>query len=154
MNTLEARLTSPLGFAAVVAASILLWLVALTGATSADNNRGTVKIHDTTAGQEVTDPSDKRNEPTVCDYTLHWFGGNPGEIRGWWVEAWPRDADAAPADVGMYTSDEEGNAQAAQSHRLADGHYKLFWESSDGHTKHKVFKVNCADDGGGGGGEG
>ena len=152
MHTIEARLTSPLGFAAVVVASILVWLVAMTGATSADNNRGTVKVHDTTAGQELTDPSDKRNEPQVCDYTLHWFGGNPAETRSWWVEAWP---GGGSVDGGTYTSDAEGNATATQSHRLADGHYKLFWESSDGHTKHKVFNVNCGDDtGGGGGGEG
>lgn len=148
MHTIEARLTSPLGFAAVVTASILLWLVALTGATSADNNRGTVKIHDNTAGQELTDPSDKRNEPKVCDYTLYWFGGNPVETRDWWVEAWP---GGTAVDGGTYTSDDSGNAMAAQNFRLQDGHYKLFWESSDG-TKHKVFEVSCAEDGGGGGG--
>lgn len=140
-----------------ISVSTLVLVAALAGPVSAaPGNRGSVKVHDATAGEELTSPGDKRNEPKVCDFTLHFFGGNPDESGRWWVEAWPRTDGDAPADSGTYVTDEDGNGDSAQTDRLPDGHYKLFWETIDGHTKHKVFKVDCSDapPGGGGGGEG
>jgi len=102
----------------------------------------------------ASDPDDRRNEPKVCDFSLHFFGGNPNEAGTFRIEAWPPTGDGEPAGMGAYVTDADGNADATQSNRLPNGHYKLFWETGDGHAKHKVFKVDCPDDPGGGGGAG
>jgi hypothetical protein len=100
-----------------------------------------VKIHDTAEG---TDDSDRRNEPQVgCDYSLHFFGGNPNELGAYRIEAWPPTGDGEPAGGGPYMTDDEGNAEVTNAPPLTTGHYKLFWETGDGHAKHKVFKVDC-----------
>ena len=135
--------------AAILSVSSLTLVLALAGPAAADagGNRGTVKIHET-----GSDPDDRSNEPKVCDFSLHFFGGNPNEAGTFRIEAWPPTGDGEPAGTGAYVTDADGNADATQSNRLPNGHYKLFFETGDGHAKHKVFKVDCPDDPGGGAG--
>ncbi|MGZ8474687.1 MAG: hypothetical protein ACXWWQ_00485 [Candidatus Limnocylindria bacterium] len=136
--------------AAVLSLTSLTLVLALAGpvAAVAGGNRGTVKIHETGSDQD-----DRRNEPQVCDFSLHFFGGNPNEAGTFRIEAWPPTGDGEPASTGAYMTDDDGNAIATPP-RLPDGQYKLFWETGEGHAKHKVFKVDCPDDPGGGGGAG
>jgi hypothetical protein len=148
MRALEARLTSPVGFAAVIAGAILVWVMVFTAATSANGNNGTVKIHD---GSGEPSP-EVRNEPKVCNnFHMDFFFGDPEQAGGWWIEATGTGESAAG---GSYF-DADGDGRASADAFLPQGHYKLFWEGDGGNRfKHKTFWVHDCDGGGGGGGAG
>src|SRR5207249_7323109 len=56
--------------------------------------------------------------------------------------------------AGTYTTNANGEDRQPEegAYQLPDGHYKLFWEGRNSQNiKHKVFWVECAPTGGGGG---
>lgn len=57
MNTLEARLTSPLGFAAVIVAAMVLWVMAfgVMGQVMASHDPASVHLHEPHRGASSTD---------------------------------------------------------------------------------------------------
>jgi hypothetical protein len=137
MSAATRRPRTKAAFAFTVVTVLLAFAAPVAGATM--GNPGSVKIHEVGGA----DADDRRNEPKVtCDFTMHFFGGQP-MTSGWYrIEAWPRGNDApAVADSGVYTTDEDGDAQAEPNTRLPSGMYKLFWQTTDGHAKYKVFKV-------------
>ncbi|MFD5404505.1 LPXTG cell wall anchor domain-containing protein [Streptomyces griseorubiginosus] len=114
-------------------------------------DNGTVKIHDTTTGEEL-----RRNEPHVCTFYLDAFGFDAVQEVDWHIEAWAPTADVKGKTVksGEITLDSDGHGRTDDL-SLPDGHYKLFWTfegQKSAAAKHKVFWTDCEDEQGGGGG--
>jgi hypothetical protein len=153
----ERRLTRSL--LAIALAGLLvaaLAPVALATQPEVPGNNGTVKIHDG-AGEPA---SETRNEPHVCTFHLHFFFADAGDSGTWEIQVWsPGDKGAlgqlsGGTNPGTYTTNSDGEVRvpASGTYSLPDGHYKLFWDGdldTDKHDKHKVFWVECGDQGGG-----
>lgn len=147
------------GISAIVAIVSLAILCAtpVLGAKPAPGNNGTVKVHD---GADEPSPA-VQNNPHVCDFHLDFFFADAGQAGTWWVESWSPGGDRSTVLAGGYLTDASGydREPAVGSFGLPDGHYKLYWEGAENpggkvNLKHKVFWVECGDDGGGGGGGG
>ncbi|WP_340378318.1 LPXTG cell wall anchor domain-containing protein [Streptomyces sp. SS7] len=129
-----------------VASSAALLLAPAAHAAKGDN--GDVKTHRSTTAE-----SDRRDEPKVCAFYLDAFDFDGLQQVAWHIEAWA-DNDAEKGETvksGSITLDSDGHGRT-QDLSLPDGQYKLFWnfEGEKGAAKHKVFKVDCAEEGGGG----
>ena len=111
-------------------------------------NNGTVKIHEG-AGEPA---SEVRNEPHVCTFHLHFFFADAGDSGTWEIQEWSPGDKGVVVLQGSYTTDANGEDRDpnAGTYSLPDGHYKLFWDGdleTDKHDKHKVFWVECEDQG-------
>lgn len=112
-------------------------------------NNGTVKIH-----EGVGEPaSEVRNEPHVCTFHLHFFFADARDSGTWEIQEWSPGDQGRVALTGTYLTDANGEDRDpnATAYTLPDGHYKLFWDGdldTDKHDKHKVFWVECEDQGG------
>lgn len=143
MHALEARLTSPITFAALIVIAMLAWTVAFSGgAAAANGNNGTVKIHSGTEEPAAA----TRNQPKVCpDFHMHFFFGDAGQTGTWELYSWP---DQALVAGGAYTSGPNG--EAVETASAEPGQYKLFWQGDgDDLWKHKVFEVEMCEISGG-----
>ncbi len=143
-------LTTACAATVALAASVLLAPAAL--AHNAPGDNGNVKIHDAKTGEEL-----HKNEPHVCTFYLDGFRFDGAQQADWHIERWsPTDGDKGETvKSGSLTLDGSGH-ERTQDIALPDGHYKLFWnfDEEHGRAKHKVFWVDCADNGGeNGGGE-
>ena len=123
--------------------------VALAAQPEVPGNNGTVKIHEG-AGEPA---SEVRNEPHVCTFHLHFFFADAGDSGTWEIQEWSPGDKGAVAMEGTYETDENGEDRDPDDgvYELPDGHYKLFWDGdldTDKHDKHKVFWVECEDQGG------
>ncbi|WP_344496738.1 LPXTG cell wall anchor domain-containing protein [Streptomyces enissocaesilis] len=105
-------------------------------------DNGTVKIHDSTTGEEL-----RKNEPKVCSFYLDAFGFDAAQKVDWHIEAWANNTAPKGETVksGSLTLDGSGH-ERTEDMVLPDGQYKLFWnfEGENGKAKHKVFKTDCA----------
>lgn len=138
LTTLDRR-----SLARAVAVGGLVAALAIPPATLAGNgNNGTVKIHD----GAVESPADTANDPKVgCVFHLHFMFGDADQAGSWEIRSWP---DGGVVDAGGYAA-VDGEAFAIATVPSA-GLYKLFWDGDTGkHDKHKVFKSDCDDNGGG-----
>jgi LPXTG-motif cell wall-anchored protein len=135
---------------AALAASLLFAPAAL--AHNAPGDNGNVKIHDAKTGEEL-----HKNEPHVCTFYLDGFQFDGAQKADWHIERWaPTDGEKGETvKSGSLTLDGSGH-ERTEDLALADGHYKLFWnfDGEHGRAKHKVFWVDCADNGEGNGGTG
>lgn len=137
--------------AAGIAALALPLAVAGNALASAPGDNGDVKIHNI-----VTDADEEANNPHVCQFYLDAFNFDGLQKVHWEIDVWAgTDSDAdkgAPAKDGDITLKADGRGQTSPV-TLPDGHYKLFWtfDGENGAAKHKVFWVDCADDGDTGG---
>ena len=113
-------------------------------------NNGTVKIHEG-AGEPA---SERRNEPHVfCTFHLHFFFADAGDSGTWEIQKWSPGSKGDVVLNGTYLTDENGEDRDpdAGTYSLPDGHYKLFWDGdldTRKHDKHKVFWIDCEDQGG------
>ncbi len=134
------RILIPSG-ALVTAVTASLLLAPSAHATPKGDN-GTVKIHDTTTGEEL-----RKNEPKVCSFYLDAFGFDAAQKVDWHIEAWANNTLSKGETVksGSLTLDGSGH-ERTEDMVLPDGQYKLFWnfEGENGRAKHKVFKTDCA----------
>ncbi|MDX2814252.1 LPXTG cell wall anchor domain-containing protein [Streptomyces sp. PA03-5A] len=134
---------------AALAASLLFAPAAL--AHNAPGDNGNVKIHDAKTGEEL-----HNNEPHVCTFYLDGFQFDGAQKADWSIERWsPTDGQKGETvKSGSLTLDGSGH-ERTENLALADGHYKLFWnfDGEHGRAKHKVFWVDCKDEGNGGGTE-
>ncbi len=137
------RTLNRVGALSAVAAAALLSAPASAHATAPGDN-GTVKIHDSSTGEEL-----RKNEPHVCEFYLDAFGFDSVQQVSWHIEAWAPTAAVKGETVksGAITLDGEGHGRTADM-TLPDGHYKLFWnfEGEKGSAKHKVFWTDCEDE--------
>lgn len=143
-------LTTACAATVALAASALFAPAAL--AHSAPGDNGNVKIHDAKTGEEL-----HKNEPHVCTFYLDGFRFDGAQQADWHIERWSPTAGDKGETVksGSLTLDGSGH-ERTEDLALPDGHYKLFWnfDGEHGEAKHKVFWVDCADDGEGDGGTG
>lgn len=127
--------------ALVTAVTASLLLAPSAHATPKGDN-GTVKIHDSTTGEEL-----RKNEPKVCSFYLDAFGFDAAQKVVWHIEAWANNTAPKGETVksGSLTLDGSGH-ERTEDMVLPDGQYKLFWnfEGENGKAKHKVFKTDCA----------
>ncbi|MFI0226785.1 hypothetical protein [Streptomyces lydicus] len=68
----------------------------------------------------------------------------------WRIAEWPPTGTKnKTADSGTIALDTDGHGRT-EDQKLPDGHYKLYWnfDGEKGAAKHKVFWVDCADQGG------
>ncbi|MEU3655191.1 LPXTG cell wall anchor domain-containing protein [Streptomyces sp. NPDC032161] len=134
----------------LTAAATAALLLAPTAYATAPGDNGTVKIHDAATGEEL-----RKNEPHACAFYLDAFGFDAGQDIGWRIEAWPSTAKVKGEIVksGSLALDAKGHGRSPDQ-SLPDGHYKLFWnfDGEHGKAKHKVFWVDCEDEGNPGGG--
>jgi hypothetical protein len=112
-------------------------------------NNGTVKIHEG-AGEPA---SEVRNQPHVCTFHLHFFFADARDAGTWEVQEWSPGDKGTVVLEGTYETDENGEDRDPDAgvYELPDGHYKLFWDGdleTNKHDKHKVFWVECEDEGG------
>ncbi|MFE5593345.1 LPXTG cell wall anchor domain-containing protein [Streptomyces sp. NPDC056549] len=132
---------------AAMAGSVILAPTAFASQGPKGDN-GTVKIHDSKTGEEV-----KANEPKVCAFYLDAFHFDATQKATWSIEAWANNDQDKGTEVehGDITLDAEGHGRT-EDMTLADGQYKLFWnfDGEHGKAKHKVFKVECEEEGTGG----
>ncbi|CAN5675359.1 hypothetical protein BH24CHL8_BH24CHL8_04140 [soil metagenome] len=144
---LRQRLVRLAPFAAAALATSALLASPVSAAPPGNN--GTVKIHD---GGGEPDPV-RKNEPKVCTFHIHAFGFDPGQELVFHIEG-QGGPNAGPDtyDNTLTVGDEgEGRDPASpDTIELAEGMYKLTTDTGDGEgtrDKHKVFKVECDDDG-------
>jgi len=129
----------------MIAASLLLYAVALSNQAAADpgGNNGDVKIHET--GTAV---ADQRNEPHVCTFYIDGFNFDGGSSGTWRIEAWAPTSTLAGTSGTWGPADVHGNWHSGTITGLQPGHYKLFFKQTSpatpGDDKHKVFWVECA----------
>ncbi|ATW48928.1 hypothetical protein [Streptomyces xantholiticus] len=130
---------------ALLAAAALSLTAAPSAFATPPGDNGNVKIHDIATGEY-----DHRNNPKVCTFYLDSFQFDGAQKVDWEIQAWAVN-DLAKATVvksGSLTLDGSGHERTEEM-TLADGQYKLFW-TFDGQkssaAKHKVFKVDCADE--------
>jgi hypothetical protein len=124
--------------AVMLVAAVATWWGS-TRALGAPGNNGTVKIHDSETHEE-----DRRNEPHVCEFYLAGFNFDHGQTGTWEIKGHPPTAGAGSRSRSWGPADSEGRWRSADM-SLADGHYKLEWETGQGDGKHKVFWVDCPD---------
>lgn len=129
---------------AVVTAAVCSLLFAPSAlATPHDDHgdNGTVKIHDSSTGEEL-----RKNEPHVCSFYLDAFGFDGGQQVDWRIEAWAPAAGVKGEAVesGSLALNASGHGRSGDL-SLPDGHYKLFWtfDGEKGRAKHKVFWSEC-----------
>ncbi|MET7732825.1 LPXTG cell wall anchor domain-containing protein [Streptomyces sp. NPDC005402] len=136
-------------FGVLSAVASAAFLVAPVAHATPPGDNGTVKIHDSTTGEEL-----RKNEPHVCTFYLDAFGFDAAQEVDWHIESWAPTADVKGETVksGEITLDADGHGRTDDL-SLADGHYKLFWnfDGEKGAAKHKVFWTDCAAEEGGGG---
>lgn len=147
------RSTAARSLVAVPTAAALMLLAPAAHAVSggkggAPGNNGTVKIHDSSTGQE-----DVRNEPKVCTFYLDSFGFDANQDVIWAIATVGPKGETLAA-WGDIPVDPHGHVRTEDIH-LPDGHYKLYWQSVElvdgklpkkpdlNNPKHKVFKVDC-----------
>ncbi|MDQ1010286.1 LPXTG-motif cell wall-anchored protein [Streptomyces sp. V4I23] len=136
------RILRPTG-ALVAAAALSLSAAPAAFATNGDN--GNVKIHDIATGE-----FDPRNNPKVCTFYVDGFKFDGAQKVDWEIQAWANN-DLVKGEVvksGSLTLDGSGHERTGEM-TLADGQYKLFWTfegQKSNAAKHKVFKVDCADE--------
>jgi LPXTG-motif cell wall-anchored protein len=128
-----------------VASSAALLLAPVAHAANGDN--GDVKTHNSTTGE-----FDQRDEPKVCSFYLDAFDFDGLQNVDWHIEAWANNdvEKGETVKTGSITLDSNGHGRT-QDMSLPDGQYKLFWnfDGEKGAAKHKVFKVDCEEEGGG-----
>ncbi|MFF7454262.1 LPXTG cell wall anchor domain-containing protein [Kitasatospora sp. NPDC008115] len=133
----------------VAVPTIAALLLAAPAAEAAKGNNGTVKIHDSSTGEEP-----KENQPKVCTFYLDSFGFDAGQDIVWTIARMHGDKETAVV-YGDLPVDGKGHVRT-EDINLPDGQYKLYWEAielKDGklptpppkpnHPKQKVFKVDC-----------
>ncbi|MFJ8110287.1 LPXTG cell wall anchor domain-containing protein [Streptomyces sp. NPDC096132] len=129
-----------------VASGAALLLAPVAHATNGDN--GDVKTHNSATGEY-----DQRDEPKVCSFYLDAFNFDGPQLVDWHIEAWANNdvEKGETVKTGSITLDGNGHGRT-QDMSLPDGQYKLFWnfDGEKGAAKHKVFKVDCEDEGGSG----
>jgi hypothetical protein len=144
---------------AVLVALAVLALV-LSAATSfarpvLASNNGTVKIHEGATENEI-----EPNDPKVCTFHVHAWNFDENQVLTVDIVG-HGGPNAGPSEyhstITTATDGEhrwEGQTEVIQ---LAPGMYKLTVDTGNGTTtqdKHKVFKVECGDEGGGEEGQG
>ena len=122
---------------------------ALAAQPEVPGNNGTVKIHEG-AGEPA---SEVRNQPHVCTFHLHFFFADAGDTGTWEIQEWSPGDKGTVVLEGTYETDQNGEDRDPDAgvYELPDGHYKLFWDGdldTNKHDKHKVFWVDCEDEGG------
>ena len=111
---------------------------------AANGNSGIVKVHD------PADNGKMRNDPHVgCSFFVEGFGmdADSGTIT---IRVWQPTSDTGNVVLSANWS-ADGTADSQGDHHflegpfsLPSGHYKVFVSDSDGHTKTKVFWVDCS----------
>ncbi|MCX2182568.1 hypothetical protein KV205_18840 [Streptomyces sp. SKN60] len=124
-------------------------LVAAPTAYAVPGDNGDVKVHDSN-----TLEFDQRDDPKVCKFYLDAFNFDSNQQVRWTIAPQPPKADS-PNLSGTLTTDTTGHKRT-EDLELPDGMYKLDWTftGEQGSGKHKVFKVDCPDNGNGGNGNG
>jgi hypothetical protein len=148
----------PRSILAIAVAALLvgaLGSAAMAAEGEVPGNNGTVKIHEG-AGEPA---SEVRNQPHVCTFHLHFFFADAGDSGTWEIQEWSPGDKGTVVLEGTYMTDENGEDRDPDAgvYELPDGHYKLFWDGdleTNKHDKHKVFWVECEDEGGEGPTEG
>lgn len=152
-HTETARASVRVPYAALVAVTALaLVLAAIVGFTqpvSASNN-GTVKIHEGETESEI-----EANDPKVCTFHVHAWNFDDNQVLTIDIVG-HGGPNAGPSEYHstIVTSKDgehrwEGQTEVIQ---LAPGMYKLTVDTGNGTStqdKHKVFKVDCGEGGGG-----
>ncbi|MFE6865855.1 LPXTG cell wall anchor domain-containing protein [Kitasatospora sp. NPDC057692] len=123
---------------------------ATAGGQAAKGNNGTVKIHDSSTGEEP-----KNNEPKVCTFYLDSFGFDAGQDVVWMIAQMHTGGKETAVVYGDIPVDGKGHVRTVDIN-LPDGQYKLYWEAIElekgklpatppklNHPKQKVFKVDC-----------
>jgi hypothetical protein len=125
--------------------------VALAAQPEVPGNNGTVKIHE----GDAEPASEMRNEPHVCTFHLHFFNADGGDSGSWEIQEWAPGDKGSVVLSGSYEYDAGGEDRVPNEGQdpfeLDPGHYKLFWDGdldTNKHDKHKVFWVECEDEGG------
>jgi LPXTG-motif cell wall-anchored protein len=128
---------------ATAAATVLL---AAPAAHAAPGDNGTVKIHDAKTGEALM-----KNQPHVCTFYLDAFKFDAGQQATWTIVEWPPTGTQGKVVLKAdKTLDAQGHGRT-EDLQLPDGHYKLNWHFVGEHGKggkHKVFWVDCKDEGG------
>ncbi|WP_370411364.1 hypothetical protein [Streptomyces fradiae] len=124
-------------------------LVAAPAAYAVPGDNGDVKVHDSN-----TPEFDQRDNPKVCKFYLDAFNFDNGQLVSWTIAPQPPKADS-PTTNGSLTMDANGHGRTPDM-TLPEGMYKLDWTfaGEQGSGKHKVFRVDCPDNGNGGNGNG
>lgn len=129
---------------AAIAGSLLLAPAAYASSPSISGDNGTVKIHDSKTGEDL-----KKNEPHVCTFYLDAFMFDSAQ-KAWWkiVEWTPTGTKDKVVKAGDTDLDAVGHRRT-EDLTLPDGHYRLYWnfEGELGAAKHKMFWVDCQDEG-------
>ena len=114
--------------------------MATTGSHSPKGDNGTVKVH-----RSTTPADDPRNEPHVCGFYLVGFHFDVGQQVSWRIVSWPPTGNRTEVLHGTLTLDQNGHGRTNDL-KIADGHYKLYWNfnGENGKAKQKVFWVKCA----------
>ncbi|GAA1389470.1 hypothetical protein GCM10009639_17170 [Kitasatospora putterlickiae] len=148
------RSTAARSLVAVPAVAALLLSAHAAEATpagqAAKGNNGTVKIHDSSTGEETTN-----NEPKVCTFYLDSFGFDAGQDIVWTIARMHSGNKETAVLYGDIPVDGKGHVRTVDIN-LPDGQYKLYWEAIEldhgklpstppklNHPKQKVFKVDC-----------
>lgn len=124
---------------------------------SPNGANGDVKVHD---WPDHKNSSDNANDPKVCRFEIHGSKFDPAQAGMWWIQEhqWGNGDKTKAVLTGEYAADGNGDWTRGP-YTLSDGHYKLFVEmrhsaGNSGNTvttyKHKVFKVECPTQAGGG----
>ena len=83
-----------------------------------------------------------------CVFHLYGFHFDAGQTGSWMIESWPPTGDRHVVLEESWTASSKGDWQSTDQH-LSNGHYKLFFETFDGHSKKKTFWVEgCGTTGG------
>ncbi|MFF0012175.1 hypothetical protein [Streptomyces sp. NPDC005374] len=133
--------------AALTALAAGTLLLATPSAVAAPGDNGDVKVH--MAG---TQSPAHLNQPKVCLFYLDAFNFDVAQGINWTIEPQSAQAGTTATLSGVVTL---ANGSGVTSNlMLPAGHYKLTWKIVDGNGagKHKVFKVDCKDRPGPGGG--
>lgn len=133
------RVLRPAGAAALAASATLLFAPSAF-AHGAPGDNGTIKIHDSTTGEELV-----RNEPHVCTFYLDAFFFDGLQQAQWKIfDQPPTGHEDVVASKGAITLDGAGHGRSGDL-TLPDGHYKLDWnfDGEHGAAKQKVFWVDC-----------
>lgn len=145
----DTRWSARPGIRAVGAGAVMALALGLTATAGANDharpgNNGTVKIHDS-----VTHDEDRRNEPKVCEFYLVGFGFDPAQLIDYHIVGHGGPNAGPGADDGVVVAGPDGWWRT-EDKTLPEGMYKLTLTTNQpGNQKHKVFKVECPDDGNG-----
>ncbi len=118
----------------------ILAVLSASGASAADGNNGTLKVH-----LGATDSERIINEEShVCTFHLHFFFADVGQQGDWQIDQAAPTGSSTAVVLGTYDTGTGTETQTVE-YGLPIGHYDVVWEGrNDQNVKHKTFWVTCA----------